>query len=358
MILQRYILRELVLTFAVALVVMLAVCAVGLILQMVRMYDVDLDFLSTAVPVAAGYMAPWAVLVAATITPAMVYGRLGADHEIDAMRTSGIHASRIVAPAVLFSVGVFLLAFFAHHEVTPRARYAQRKLSREAGQTILDNPPPGRQVLSMGKRAYLSYTDAVGGTLTHPFLTLLNEKAQPQTEYRGREGKVRLSGPSEASITISQGYMTEYETINGVRTVKHQGQLGTTTTLTIPLEDPYGQPKGARDMAGLELLGEWIRNEGRIRREFYTEFQLRNAKALGPVCLILLALPIGIFVRKGTRMAGLGIALPPILGYFVLHFFGESLANRDIVSPEVGAFGADAVVLAVALVLLAKVFRQ
>lgn len=359
MILQRYILRELVVTFAVALVVMVAVCAVGLILQMVRTYDVDFRFLSQAVPVAAGYMAPWAVLVAAVITPTMVYGRMGADHEIDAMRTSGIHASRIVAPAVLYSVVVFVLAFMAHHEVTPRARYAQRGLGGEAGKLGLDNPPPGRQTLQMGKRAYLSYADARSGVLTRPFLTLMNEKAQPITEYSGAEGTIEIAGPSEVKVTLQQGSIREYDYSSGKRETRHEGKMGSTTTVSVPVEDPYAQPKGIRDMAGLELVSELNRIDGGDHRKaLYTEFQLRNAKALGPVCLIFLAVPIGIFVRKGTRMAGLGIALPPILGYLVLLFLGESLANRNLVSPEVGAFGADLIVLAIAGALLTRVFRQ
>ena len=358
MILQRYILRELLGVFAIALVVMIAVSAVGLMLQMVRTYDVDLHFLGLAIPIACGYMSPWAILIAATVTPTMVYGRLGADHEIDAIRTSGIHVWKIVAPAMLFAVVVFVLCFVAHHEITPRARYAQRILGGAAGKTVYDNPPPGKQSLSLGKRVFLSYTDAVSGKLVKPFLTLLNEKGKVETEYRGTEGRAWIAGPTEIAVTIQNGFVTEYDTSTQPATVKHQGQMGTTTTITMPVEDPYAQPKGMRDMPGLELLSEWQRTDGEYRRELYTEFQLRNAKALGPVCLIFLAVPAGIFVRRGTRMAGLGVALPPILGYLVILFFGESLANRGIVSPEVGAFGADVAVLAVAAFLMVRVFRQ
>src|SRR3972149_8937036 len=110
-------------------------------------------------------------------------------------------------------------------------------------------------------------------------------------------------------------------------------------------------------MAGLELVSEWARSDGELRKMYSTELLLRFAKTLGPVLLIFLAVPIGIFVRKGTRMAGLGMALPPLLGYLVLLFLGESLANKDLVSPELGAYGADALVAAAAALMLVRVDR-
>src|SRR5882762_1001128 len=132
MIIQRYIVRELVITFAVAFAVLVAVCSVGLIFNMFRSTDaITLSLLFDAVPVAFSYMAPWALIVAATLSSTMVYGRLAAENEIDAMRTSGIHMGRIVAPALLFAVAVFVLAFLVQHELTPWARYARRDIIGE-----------------------------------------------------------------------------------------------------------------------------------------------------------------------------------------------------------------------------------
>jgi lipopolysaccharide export LptBFGC system permease protein LptF len=84
---------------------------------------------------------------------------------------------------------------------------------------------------------------------------------------------------------------------------------------------------------------------------------LRFAKAIGPICLILLAIPIGIRVKKGTKLSGLGMSLPPLLTYFILFFVGQSLAQRRLVAPEVGAYFPNAVVLVAAVVLTWRVFR-
>src|SRR5436189_447013 len=154
MILQRYIFRELLLTFLLGFFVLNLVCGAGLIFQMFRTYEsVGLGFLAQALPIAFSYMAPWALLISATLTGTMVYGRMAGENEIDAMRASGIHAGRILAPAGLLAVFVLGTSFLAQFELGPWGRYGQKTLGLMAGQLGLQHPPPGHQDLKLSARA-------------------------------------------------------------------------------------------------------------------------------------------------------------------------------------------------------------
>src|SRR5688572_29644808 len=191
MILQRYIFRELVITFAAAFAILVAVCSVGLIFNMFRSAEgVTLSLIGDALPVAFSYMAPWALIVAATLASTMVYGRLAAENEIDAMRTSGIHMGRIVAPALLYAVCVFILGFFTQHELAPWARYQRRGIIGETIIALLRTPPPGPTSIKVSGKHRLTYIDAREGEIIEPTIAIFNDKSELTQQFRGASGVI------------------------------------------------------------------------------------------------------------------------------------------------------------------------
>src|SRR5688572_6592825 len=139
---------------------------------------ITLSLVFDALPVAFSYMAPWALIVAATLASTMVYGRLAAENEIDAMRTSGIHMGRIVAPALLYAVCVFILGFFTQHELAPWARFQRRGIIGETILVLLEHPPPGYTNIKVSGRHRLTYLDAREGLITEPTLAIFNENGE------------------------------------------------------------------------------------------------------------------------------------------------------------------------------------
>ena len=62
--------------------------------------------------------------------------------------------------------------------------------------------------------------------------------------------------------------------------------------------------------------------------------------------------PIGIWVRKGSRLAGLGAALPPLLFYFTSFFVTQGMGEKGKMSPALAAWLPDAGLALLAIVLL------
>lgn len=366
MILQRYIFRELLTTFAIAFAILVAVCSVGLIFNMFRSAEgITLSLVFGAVPVAFAYMAPWALVVAATLASTMVYGRLAAENEIDAMRTSGIHMGRIVAPALLYAVFIFVLGFLIQHELAPWARYQRRDIIGDTIIELLSNPPAGNTNIKIGGGYRLTYLDAKGGEIFEPTLASFNAEGDLENQLRGATGVIKVLDENTVEILIRQASFTIWEKVDDRLVEKVDGYVGD-RAITIKLEDPNARGLSSEEFRGLALVSEWSRTAPRSgekwsdsswRNTLYTELHLRFAKSLGPICLILLGIPIGISVKKGTKLSGLGMALPPLLFYFILFFVGQGMAQRRQLPPEIGAYGPNAVVLLAALGMMWRAFR-
>ena len=118
--LQKYIFKELFRAFfltAVALTCMLGFG--GSLMDMMRSQGITakelLRLMFYLIPVVLAYSLPVAALFSTTIT----YGRLAADNEIVACRASGINIYRLLTPAIVLSVLVFVFTFFLENFMIP-----------------------------------------------------------------------------------------------------------------------------------------------------------------------------------------------------------------------------------------------
>ena len=84
------------------------------------------------------------------------------------------------------------------------------------------------------------------------------------------------------------------------------------------------------------------------------EFQKKLALPAACVVLALFAIAIALSVPGGGAMLVAGASLAVFSAYYVLMITGESLANRLVISPFVGMWGANALLLAAALLAVSR----
>lgn len=363
MILLRYVLRELLLAFVLAFVAIVTVCTVGIIFQTFRSYEgMNAAFLLRIAPLALAEMSPWAMIVAVCLATTLVYGRLSADNEIDAMRTAGLHTNRILLPAVVFGGMLCLGALILHWELAPRARQHRRTLLRETILLVLRHPPSGKQhELKIGKLNRLSYADAKEGRLIQPALLVLNKKDQgrPQLLFVGREGRLEIAENKPPAILMEDGSLTDWDSDappGRPPQVRTDGKMQNPQA-EFDLAEIFARSSGPEDMSAVELAAFAESAHGRLLAEAVTELHVRFARSLAPLVLVFLCVPIGILVRKGSRLAGMGAALPPLIGYIVLMVVFQTLGAKDLLPPALAAYGAIVVPGAVAGVFLTRLYR-
>lgn len=354
MILQRYVLRELAVSFAFTALAVMAVCLLGTMFQLFRAFEgLGLELILRIAPVAAGYVAPWALLVASCTAATLVYGRMAADNEVDAVRLSGVHTARILSPAVLFGLALGGLSWAVHEHAAPAAHFARRKMIRESVLTLLKLPPPGPQRFSIGPYK-LSYADYREGRMERPALVKYNRNRM-EVEYYATQGRVQIEEDRPPRLILSRPTARHYDAGGNVAQMTADGDV----PVDLEIAEVYETDKRPDDMTRGELWDLHGRTtDARKRRAILLTLHSRTAQAAAPLLLVLVAVPIGILVKRGSRLAGLGAALPPLLLYFVAFFVFQGVGDKGRIPPAAAAWAPNGILLAVAAALLAGVFRK
>lgn len=358
MILERYMFRELFASFLFAFFAVLCVCLIGTMFQVFRTFpSLGFAILSTALPLATGAMASWVMLVASSTSSTLVYARLAAENEITAMRACGIHTGRILSPALLLGLLLVCAAYPLNEVVVPWARHNRRLAFRQSTVEALKAPPPGSQDYFIGQYR-LHYTDYIDARMINPTLTLI--KLTP-----AKEPKVvaKYFAPSGAILSVTEPMKVSMSKPT-VWLLKDNGQqeyftAGSDVTVEISIKDYESSDRQPVDWESERLWDKIFSTKERsIRNPLLLILHTRYAASLAPLLLVLVAVPIGILVRRGSRLAGLGAALPPLMIYLVSYFVFQGLGDKNRVSPLVAAYAPDAFLAVLAALLLGGVSRK
>lgn len=353
MILERYILRELIASFVFAFLCVLAVCLVGTMFQVFRSFPgLGFAILAQALPLAIGTMAFWVILVASSTSSTLVYARLAAENEITAMRACGIHTFRIIAPALLLGLALVGISYPLNEVVVPWTRHAKRVAFRQSTIEALKMPPPGTQEFPLGLYR-IHYTDYRDGRMIDPTISRLKDGVVVM-EYFAPSGTIVSTGdPMQVSMSRPSFWrMTD----DGRR---ENFSAGSDVTVDIPLREFENAKSQDQDLPAEELWRRVYAAKDRpAKNRILLVLHTRYAQSLAPMLLVLVAVPIGILVRKGSRLAGLGASLPPLLIYFVSYFVFQGLGDKNKANPLLAAYAPDFFLAVLALLLTIGVARK
>jgi lipopolysaccharide export LptBFGC system permease protein LptF len=158
--LHKYIFRELLRVFVLAVVALTLILSLGSILQPVQEYGVGprqvVHLMGYFLPITLTFVLPMAALFAG----ALVYGRFAGDNELDACRASGISLLRLVCPglalAIMVAISNLLLSFYVMPVFVHRA---EKSLKADAKQILFRNIQRRRYYKLPPDERYLIYAD-------------------------------------------------------------------------------------------------------------------------------------------------------------------------------------------------------
>ena len=119
-ILERYVLRQVISAFLVGLFALTGMIFVGMAGGMMRQ-DFDIVQVLAVWPYLVLYALPFALPVALLCAVVMVFGRLAADNEITAARSSGVPPERLALPVLLLSAAISAGSFWIYQWALPTA---------------------------------------------------------------------------------------------------------------------------------------------------------------------------------------------------------------------------------------------
>jgi len=281
------------------------------------------------IPVLLGYTLPIACFVAVILT----FSRFSADNEIMAMRASGIHLWKLLAPLLIIGIIISLFALILYERIIPYAHYEQHKMLKSLG---TDNPT-----------ALLE-----AGTFIHAFEghILFIHKIEDNKMYNVTIYQPQKNGPTR-TIIAKEG---EFTPIPGQDKIKLKLINGTSDEPSFDNPDNFYKlnfdqfwmeldtaknkkiiNKKPKDMTLKELTAEKEHLErlfietGKIRTEYWRKITW----SFSPFFFIMLGFPLAVITRRREKSTNIVLAILFAALYYLISLGCESIAVREVVDP-------------------------
>lgn len=325
-------------------------------------------------------------------------GRLSSDSEIIAMRALGISTRSIYMPVFLFSAVMFLVSLYLINVVMPRGNRQLQSLQAELLTSTVEKEIKPRiffdeyenlmiyvndidRQTGQWKGVFVAdsrSSDPVEGTTPADII----RQAQRRSQQRQDADIASLSHGSGQRVVVAEtGTLAVVDSNNevwmnlrdAVTHVWNPGRpdrydLNTNETQRILVADPSARLFDDRNLARSlrEMsLNELLDQAQLVRRGDPVTYNLARVEihkkiAIPFACIVfgILGLPLGITNRRGGKSSGFSLSIGIILFYYVMINNGEHLAASGRVSPAIGMWAANVILLIAGIWLLRRANRD
>ena len=343
-IVSRYIRDGFLLTFLLTLVVLTFVMCVMVLFRIADPIAMGgstvliLKIFLAGLPSALGFSIPVSIITSALLT----FGKLSANGEITAMKSSGIRMLQIIQQPVIYALLFTALCFYLNAEVIPVSYHARREALRQLGtESPLQLIEEGRFIRDFP--GYTFYVASKKGNTINDVIIYQHEAGRPARSIRARNGIVRMSddktgllidlfdvridpfyedrpGPGTCSqfpLVIDIARLTE-----GTRAGRKKSDM----TL-LELQDALDNAKTLYSELDDEKM-EWQKASLRV------ELHKRIVLSLSCLAFVLLGVPLATKTQRKESTVGIGISLALVFCFYLFVIIAESLSKHPILQPH------------------------
>ncbi|MFH1227097.1 MAG: LptF/LptG family permease [Planctomycetota bacterium] len=361
MLIFKYILREILITFLLTTVVLLSIVILIIpFFQFSRISGVlDEEFFLKVmpyfIPLSLSYIIPMAILVGSVF----VFGRLSHDNELIAMKSNGINLVRIIIAPVIIGIALSLIVGYINTRLAPYCISQTRNLSISTFKNRIFSPITTIREIKLPNYR-INYNDYQNGTFygIRMIKYEINSNNLSQ-ELMAREGKFALDEENAVfSLNLSKVIDTHWQNESPGRTASPEVIQSDTMEYQVDISGLFlPRKKNLAAMSERELNNMIaFKNTERFRlREILTEKYRRFALGITPLIFILIGVPAGMLSRQSNRLAGIGVAaLIIFVGYYPLMILGNLMGAKGVMPPYIAVWVANGILAAVGLFLIPK----
>ena len=349
-VINRYILGDFIKSFLLTLFVLTFVMYVGAVVQAIDYMSrgisglLILKIFTLNIPFTLSFVIPMSVLT----TVLLHFGRLSADGEITALKSSGVSLWQVAAPVIFCSILLSCVCLYINAELSPRSHYARREMLRDLGEedplALLDegrfvNDFPGVKVY-IGKKDHSQLEDII--------LYQFDENGV-RAEVRAKSGQVNFNEETRVmEITLEKVRLTEYDKKDPEDLTKARTLSADSYPVTLDLRQMLKKSviyKKAPDMTFSELVAALpnvrqafpdIQEENvpRMRAKMAVDANQRLALALSCFSFTLLAIPLGIRSHRKESSIGIGLALILLFLFYMFIIISDAMVDRPEWRPD------------------------
>jgi lipopolysaccharide export system permease protein len=367
-ILSKYITRQAVITLFFTISVFTFVLLLARILKqlsdMLVNQKVGLDivgyFVLLVTPNILGFSLPMAMLA----TALLVFGRMSADHEITAMRASGISLGQVVAPVILLGALMSVLCLYINADLAPYCKFQFKtmfvRLGSERPMALIQE---GTYIKDFP--GYVMYVARKKENLIEDvMLYTLDDSNNVISSLRATKGIVS-SNPAEHKLMLDlynvRGDLRDAKDPTNVHKIRPD-----TTAARYPIEMDLSralrQAKASRQLGDLvfpELMSEIhdMRQRGIYPAAALVEAHQRVAGAVACLAFTLIGIPLGIKTSRRETSVGIALSLMLAIGFYFVTVLANTLKSRPYLYPDAIMWSPDLFFELLGLWLLWRVAR-
>lgn len=377
----RYTLREILTPFLLALLAFTSLLLIDKIFDLTKYfvekgvniwYMVEILFYFS--PAVFVLTVPMAFLVGIVTT----FGRLAADNEISAMKTAGVGIHKLVVPVVITSFILSIFMVFSMDFTIPRGNEAYSRLSidirRKHPALVLEPDAIMEEMSGEGRKWYFENIDSKTGRMKsiriwerttgmHKLITAEEGELNFFDEwtvlrlYNGAVYQADNKDPvkgyvvgnfaeDEIILDISDSLNRDAKASSRPRNMSMNGIKESLKKLHGELESPQTSRETKK------YIQKYLLNEHLV--------ELHKKISIPFACLAfgLIGVPVGLMVRRGGRMIGLGVGVGIITLYYVMLTAGEKIAKVGAYPPFLGAWTPNILTGVAGIILIIMTIRE
>lgn len=363
--LRRYFLREVAVPFLYGIGVFTFILLIARMLKLVELVvnrGVPLPeigkLFAYILPTFLEVTVPMALLLAVLLS----FGRLSADSEIVALKTSGISLYQMIVPVALFTILVYFLSLFLAVSARP---WGNSHLKAELYEIAKTRASAGlkERVFNddfAGLVIYVERVEPPGDQLDGILIADNRDPGQRNTVIARRGFLVSSEKTHTVTLRLLDGNIHTF--VPGEKSY-HKTDFtvyDVTLNMAAALAKFSQREKDAQEMTLGELRAV-IAEKTRAGRSANAELvELYRKFALPFACLVfgLVAVPLGVQPARAVRSRGFSVSLVLIFFYYLLLTAGEAMAERGTLAPAIALWLPNAVFAALGLALFAAAARE
>jgi lipopolysaccharide export system permease protein len=380
-------LRELIRVAVLALLVFSAVLLVAGIVAEATQQGLAPGQILAVVPLVLPSTFPYTIPAATLFAGCAVYGRIAADNELLALRSSGVNTVGLIWPGVLLGLLSTAGTFALHARVIPATHLILRtRMFNDAEQVIYTVLAQQHQITQPGSDFALYVQDVRGRRLLNPTFKQW-DRGEPDMMAMAREATLHAD-PAQGFVHVTMKYghvwnqdgtLGEFEChdidfpLNSVArpdpnrrardmtwgemrvTRRHLSEEVDRLRQEIGLEKRLAREGGGHNKGAAYF--DRLRHEIRLTRNrdlaIHVEQHMRPALAVGCLCFILIGCPLGVRLSRNDCLSAFLVCfLPVVLVYYPLMLCGEGMARNGSLPPAILTWAPDALFALAGLWLL------
>ena len=344
-IINRYIFKEIAYPFIIILFILTFVLLMGKILQImdlvinkgVNVFSI-LKIIFFLLPSFMLFTVPIALLIAILIA----MGRLSADNEITALKTSGISLMQIYYPVAVASLITFAFTIFTSYFLVPQSNFATKRLLFNI---VQQNATIGikEKVFNADFKGFLFYAEKIPDNKNYMEGIIVSDNriiGEQNTILAKRAYLVSDPESMKVKLTLEDGSIhTVSADLKNYRKIDFKS-YDINLDLSTALASIDESSKSSTEMTVRELLAKMKKPglDPAAIRELAIEIHKKITIPLSCIFFGMLALPLGIRSHRSVKSRGFAVGLIVVSLYYLLRIGGEAFAETGYISPALGVW--------------------